>query len=298
MTEIRLLETVHPMREGTKEFEALFGIDAIKEALVDELALILDRKRLEAWTQRHHAKGLGVLDIARSTLPLILLSGDVGCGKTALASCVPTPVARAIDQRIVCLETPSDIRGGGHVGELSARITEAFTQAKARAAAIGRAILVIDEADDLATGRSQMQAHHEDRAGVNVLIKQINQLATSAAPIALIMITNRADVLDPAVIRRAALRLTFERPTEKARFAVFQRILQGTHATEAQIHELAKLTEHNIPYTYSDLTDRIARLALRRAWKSNQPFGVAALKTAISEIEPSPMMDSRAGQRK
>ena len=297
MTEIRLLETIHPTREGMKEFEALFGIDAVKEALVDELALILDRKRLEAWTQRHHAKGLGVLDIARSTLPLILLSGDVGCGKTALASCVATPVARAIDQRIACLETPSDIRGGGHVGELSARITEAFTQAKAHAAAVGRAILVIDEADDLATGRSQMQAHHEDRAGVNVLIKQISQLATSTAPIALIMITNRADVLDPAVIRRAALRLTFERPNEKARFAVFQRILQGTNAIEAQIHELAKITEHNIPYTYSDLTDRIARLALRRAWKSNQPFGVAALKAAITEIEPSPMMDSRAGLR-
>jgi hypothetical protein len=54
--------------------------------------------------------------------------------------------------------------------------------AKARAAAVGRAILVIDEADDLATGRGQTQAHHEDRAGVNVLIKQINQLANSAAP--------------------------------------------------------------------------------------------------------------------
>jgi SpoVK/Ycf46/Vps4 family AAA+-type ATPase len=297
MTELRLLETVHPTREGMKEFEALFGIDAIKEALTDELALILDRTRLEIWTQRHHANGLGVLDVARSTLPLILLSGDVGCGKTALASCVATPLARAIDQRIVCLETPSDIRGGGHVGELSARITEAFTQAKARAAAIGRAILVIDEADDLATGRSQMQAHHEDRAGVNVLIKQINQLATSTAPIALIMITNRADALDPAVIRRAALRLAFERPNEKARFAVFQRILQGTNATEAQIRELAKLTEHNIPYTYSDLTDRIARLALRRAWKSNLPFSAAALRAAIPEIEPSPMMDSRARPR-
>jgi SpoVK/Ycf46/Vps4 family AAA+-type ATPase len=297
MIELRLIETVHPTREGMKDFDALFGIDAIKEALVDELALILDRKRLDAWTQRHHAKGLGVLDIAKSTLPLILLSGDVGCGKTALASCVATPVARTIDQRIVCVETPSDIRGGGHVGELSARITEAFTQAKARTAAIGRGILVIDEADDLATGRSQMQAHHEDRAGVNVLIKQINQLPASAAPIALIMITNRADVLDPAVIRRAALRLTFERPNQKARFAVFQRILQGTNATEAQIHELAKLTDHNIPYTYSDLTDRIARLALRRAWKTNQPFGVAALKAAIAEIEPSPTIDQRAGSR-
>jgi len=296
MSELRLLETIHPTREGTKQFEALFGIDPIKEALVDELALILDRKRLETWSQRHHAKGLGVLDIARSTLPLILLSGDVGCGKTALASCVATPVTRAIDQRIVCLETPSDIRGGGHVGELSARITEAFTQAKTRAATVGRGILIIDEADDLATGRRQMQAHHEDRAGVNVLIKQINQLATSTVPTALIMITNRVDVLDPAVLRRAALRLTFERPDEKARFAVFQRILQGTNATDAQIHELAKLTEHNVPYTYSDLTDRIARLALRRAWKTNQPFGVAALKAAIAKIEPSPRMDS-AGPR-
>ena len=186
MSELRLLETIHPTREGMKDYEALFGIDAIKEALTDELALILDRKRLDAWAQKHHAKGLGLLEASRSTLPLILLSGDVGCGKTALASCVGTPVARAIDQRIVCLETPSDIRGGGHVGELSARVTEAFTQAKARAAAVGRAILVIDEADDLATGRSQMQAHHEDRAGVNVLIKEINQLATSTAPVALI----------------------------------------------------------------------------------------------------------------
>lgn len=297
MSELRLLETIHPTREGMKQFEGLLGIDPIKEALTDELALILDRKRMEDWAQRHHAKGLGILQITQATLPLILLSGDVGCGKTALASCVATPVSRAIDQRIVCLETPSDIRGGGHVGELSARITEAFTQAKARAAAVGRAILVIDEADDLATGRSQMQAHHEDRAGVNVLIKQINQIATSPAPIALIMITNRADVLDPAVLRRAALRLNFHRPNDKARFAVFQRILEGIHATETQITDLVKATAHNTPYTYSDLTDRIARTALRRAWKSNQPFGVAALKAVIAEIEPSPAMEGHSPRK-
>jgi SpoVK/Ycf46/Vps4 family AAA+-type ATPase len=292
MTELRLIETVHPTRDGMKDFEALFGIDDQKEALTDELALILDRRRLEAWGQRHHAGGLGLLDVTRATLPLILLSGDVGCGKTALASCVATPVARAIDQRIVCLETPSDIRGGGHVGELSASITEAFTQATTRAAAIGRGILIIDEADDLATGRSQMQAHHEDRAGVNVLIKQINQLAANPAPMALIMITNRADTLDPAVLRRAALRLTFHRPDERARFAVFQRILAGASATDSQICELAKRTASDPPYTYSDLTDRVARLALRRAWKSDQPFGVESLKAAIAEVAPSPLMSS------
>jgi AAA+ superfamily predicted ATPase len=138
-----------------------------------------------------------------------------------------------------------------------------------------------------------MQAHHEDRAGVNVLIKQINQLAAGTVPIALIMITNRADVLDPAVIRRAALRLNFQRPNDKARLAVFRRVLEGTNATDSQIHELVKLTAHNPPFTFSDLTDRIARLALRRAWKSNQPFGVAALKAAIAEVEPSPLIDGR-----
>jgi SpoVK/Ycf46/Vps4 family AAA+-type ATPase len=293
MTELRLIETIHPTREGMQQYDSLIGIDAIKESLADELAMILDRQRLEAWGKKHHPKGLGILDMTRSTLPLILLSGDVGCGKTALASCVATPVARTLDQRIVCLETPSDIRGGGHVGELSSRITEAFSQAKARANAIGRAILVIDEADDLATGRSQMQAHHEDRAGVNVLIKQINQLAANGAPIALIMITNRADVFDPAVLRRAALQLKFERPGDPARLAVFRRILEGTPTTEKQLEELVRLSANKTPYTFSDLTDRIARLALRRAWKSNQPFGFAALKEAVAEIEPSPLMDTK-----
>jgi SpoVK/Ycf46/Vps4 family AAA+-type ATPase len=273
-----------------KEYEALAGIDALKEALVDELILILDRTRLDAWRRTHHPDGLAILERAKSSAPLILLSGDVGCGKTALASCVATPVAKAIDQRIGCIETPSDLRGLGHVGELSTRVTEAFTQAKTKAKSIGRAVLIIDEADDLATRRSQMQAHHEDRAGVNVLIKQIDQLSTTATPMAVIMITNRADVLDPAVIRRAALRLHFERPGDETRAAIFRRILEGTKTTEEQICELVSLTKRSVPYTSSDLTDRIARLALRRAWKVDEPFGPAALKTCISEIAPTPLM--------
>jgi len=292
MSELNLLETVHPTKEGMKDYEALLGIEEIKEALVDELTLILDRDRLAAWSKKYHPGGLAIVDRARPKAPLILLSGDVGCGKTALASCVATPVARALDHRIVCLETPSDIRGIGMVGELSTNITEAFTQAKVKAKPIGRGILVIDEADDLATRRGQMQAHHEDRAGVNVLIKQIDQLAKASTPMAVIMITNRADVLDPAVIRRAALRLAFHRPNDDARRAVFRRILEGTDASDSQVCELVKLTGKTPPYTFSDITDRIARLALRRAWKGNQPFDAALLKAAIADVEPSPVMDA------
>ena len=291
MNELRLTETVHPTRDGMKEFEALVGIDAIKEAVVDELAIILDRKRLDAWTKRHHSGGLGIIEMTRSTLPLILLSGDVGCGKTALASCVATPVAKMLDKRIAVLESPSNIRGGGHVGELSARVTETFAQLKSKAAAVGCGILVVDEADDLATSRSQMQAHHEDRAGVNVLIKQIDQLADCPTPIAVIMITNRADVLDPAVRRRAALHRTFERPNDAGRAALFGRILKGSKTAEKEIQELVGLTRRDVPYTFSDLTDRVARLALRRAWKHDKPFGLEMLKAAIAEVEPSPLME-------
>jgi SpoVK/Ycf46/Vps4 family AAA+-type ATPase len=104
------------------------------------------------------------------------------------------------------------------------------------------------------------------------------------------VLTNRADALDPAVIRRAALQLHFERPGDETRAAIFRRMLEETKATEAQIRELVTLTKRSVPYTSSDLTDRIAGLALRRAWKSNQPFGSAAVKACISEVAPSPLM--------
>jgi hypothetical protein len=59
MTELRPTETVHPTKEGLKDFQALMGIDAIKDALVDELTLILGRERLDAWSRKHHPGGLG-----------------------------------------------------------------------------------------------------------------------------------------------------------------------------------------------------------------------------------------------
>jgi hypothetical protein len=89
MTELNLIENTHPRPEAMKEFDALVGIDAIKEALVDELVLILDRGRLDAWRGKHHPGGLAVLDRARSKAPVILLSGGEATpnADTAHAAC-------------------------------------------------------------------------------------------------------------------------------------------------------------------------------------------------------------------
>jgi SpoVK/Ycf46/Vps4 family AAA+-type ATPase len=285
---LKLGESKHPNDAAASTFTALVGIDEVKKHLVDELVLMLSPDKIQAWAKRHHANGLTALEGLVRQTPLIVLSGDVGCGKTALASCVATPVAQAIDARIIALETPSDIRGGGYVGELSQRITASFTSAAQKAAEVGRGILIIDEADDLVTGRDQIQAHHEDRAGVNVLIKEVDKLAHHKSPLAVILITNRLRVFDPAVYRRASLILKFERPNAAARAAVFRRMLDGASADEQEIARLVEQTEDPVGYTFSDLTMRVGRAALRRAWKADVALSAKVLREVISEVEPSP----------
>ncbi len=292
MSELHLLSTSHPDKDSQRQYDSLVGIDDHKQNLLDELLLMLDGARFEKWRLKHHAKGIKFVDSAVPKTPLILLSGEVGCGKTALATSIGTPLARALDHKVVCLETPSDIRGGGHVGEVSARITDAFAQAKARAKEVGKGLLVIDEADDLATSRGQLQAHHEDRAGLNVLVKQINQVTRERVSLAVLLITNRAAVLDAAIMRRAALHLRFDRPNALVRHRLFERMLEGTNYKPGDLEMLVTDSERATPYSFSDLTDRVARTALRRAWREDQPFNAARLHEALAEVEPSPLVEA------
>ncbi|MDI1480549.1 ATP-binding protein [Polyangium sp. y55x31] len=293
MTNLRLHEVSHPSKDTAAQYEALTGIDAHKEQLLDELSLWLDAKRVEKWRKTHHPKGLPGVSALGGGSPLILLSGEVGCGKTALATSVGTPLANMLDCLILAMETPSDIRGHGLVGELSTRITEAFEQARVRAKQIGCGLLIIDEADDLATARGQMQAHHEDRAGVNVLIKQIDAITREKAPLAVLMITNRASALDPAVTRRASLHLRFERPNAGQRRAVMAQLLAGTRPTKDELDALVEATgaRHGVPFSFSDLTVRLGRSALRQAWRADSPFGAAVLLEALAHVEPSPLVN-------
>lgn len=292
MSGLILFETSHPDKAAKARYEGLVGVEETKQSLLEELILLLGADRIDKWRKHHHPKGLPAAAALAAASPLILLSGEVGCGKTALATSVATPLAFELDTKVLSMETPSDIRGWGKVGEISVRITEAFEQARAKAKQAGHGLLIIDEADDLATARAQMQAHHEDRAGVNVLIKQIDRISREKAPLAVILITNRFQALDPAVARRASMHLRFDRPNAAQRRAVFERLLDGTSFSEASLDKLVRTTEprEGVPFSFSDLAQRAARSALRRAWRSNRPFGVEALLEAIEEIEPSPVI--------
>ncbi|WP_158623830.1 AAA family ATPase [Corallococcus llansteffanensis] len=291
MAELHLLEKKHPDDTAQVHFDALIGIDAHKEMLVDGLILLLSHKRLEAWSHRHHPKGLRLLETLHGVSPLVLLSGEVGCGKTALATTVGTPLAKELKEKVLVLETPSNIRGTGMVGELSARVTDAFIQARAKVGK-GVGLLIIDEADDLGLSRSESQAHHEDRAGLNVLIKQIDLLSREKTRMAVLMITNRARAMDPALLRRATLTLEFRRPGSAERLLLFERLLEGVRYHAKDVELLVTRSERPVLFSYSDLMQRVARTALLDSLRKDKALGPESLLVALDAIEPSPLMET------
>lgn len=289
--ELELKEVKHPTAVSQVAYDNLVGIDDQKAAVIGMLSFFFDKKKLGSWLKKHHKQEIPFLKDITNGTPLIILEGDVGCGKTALAHCAATPLAKEVDLRVICFETPSNIRGGGRVGEISARITEAFAKAKGKLKGDDVGIFIIDEADDVATDREQNQAHHEDKAGLNVLIKQIDAIAKEGKNLAVILITNRLKVLDPAVVRRASLVVNFSRPDKVARHKVFTAILAGTDAKARDIDDLVNASERGEhPYSFSDLVQRIGRQALMRSISLDRPFDASIIKEVIALVEPSPMI--------
>lgn len=288
--EVKLQEQKHPNPIAEAVYNDLVAIDSQKGTLLNTLELFFDKIRIEKWQKIHHPNGIAFLNNLNSGTPLVILSGDVGCGKTALAHSIGTPLAKNLDKRIVVFETPSNIRGAGRVGEISNRITDAFDQVKAKVKGDQMGILIIDEADDLATDRDQNQAHHEDRAGLNVLIKQIDLLARENISLAVILITNRLKVLDPAVLRRATQIIEFGRPDASQRKLVFERIFNGSDLSEGDFSKLVEASDSEVPYSFSDLILKAGKQSLFYAIQNNIPFDKDVYIQIIKTIKPSPLI--------
>jgi DNA replication protein DnaC len=131
-TALTLYEYKHPNKDALKAYNSLVAIDYQKTELLKMLSFMFDPSIVERWRKKHHTKHLMLFDHIDTSSPLIILSGEVGCGKTALAQSIATPLAEKLEKTVRVYETPSNIRGSGLVGEISNRITEAFTSAKAK----------------------------------------------------------------------------------------------------------------------------------------------------------------------
>lgn len=281
-------ENTFPNPTAKKTWEGLVGLDDVKTLLLDTLELLLEPIRLIEWQRQHHQRPLKLATFAERTWPLVILEGDVGCGKSAVASSVGDPLARRLRAPIVLVEAPSSIRGSGLVGEMSTRISETFRSACAKTPKNGHLLLVLDEGDDIGTSREQLQAHHEDRAGVNALIKELDRVAMEQSSVAVLMITNRGGALDPALMRRAASSLHFERPKGSSLVAIWSSLLEGLDLRKADLDKIIRQCQRDVPYTSSDLVHRVGRAAVLRAYREGRPVSVPDVLHALGEIQPTP----------
>jgi AAA+ superfamily predicted ATPase len=305
-TKIGIFEEVREFPDPTaaRRFAGLVGLDDMKERLLKEARLLLDPESLAAWSHKHHRQKLRLVEFFRDRPPLFIFAGDVGTGKTALAETFGDAVAREADIRITLYALSLTARGKGAVGEMTSLLSEAFTEVKQAAKRGGRSgkhssgiVLLIDEADALAQSRELAQMHHEDRAGVNALIRGVDDLATGNLPAIVVMCTNRLDALDPAVRRRAAATFTFKRPNDEQRLAFLQPVLEELGFSLQQIHSVVAETGprngHPYGFTYSDLAQRLLPGLLLAAYPSHA-ITFAMAKDVIDRHPPTPPFSEKA----
>lgn len=292
-------ERDYPNDDAKALYDRLLGLDDHKRRLLVELEMLLHPEQLETWSLKyHHGKILHLCKQLHDRVPLVLLEGDIGTGKTALAETIGDALARKIGgkTKVHLLKINSQIRGTGLVGEMSDLIVQAFAQAEARAASLNGApvLLLLDEADALAARRDTQQIHHEDKAGLNTLLQRLDNLRLQRLAIAVIFITNRPEALDPAIRRRAVLNLSFERPSDAVRAEIIRHSLPELNWTEDELNKLVHLTgaqepkNEGIEFTASDLTNRLFMGALREAFSKERELTVKDLLEQAGQIVPTP----------
>ncbi|MDE0408603.1 MAG: ATP-binding protein [Alphaproteobacteria bacterium] len=253
----------------------LVGFEARYTLVAGHLRLILERDEVRRWSQHLYGRVIGACTWSEDRHPLAVFSGDVGTGKTVTAECVANRLSLDTGREGRLLKVSADIRGSGLHGDMSRQIGKAFADLTEQAGKKRLAFLLIDEADAIATQRSTEQMHQEEKAGVNFLIQGLDGIRRSSGRAIAMLCTNRLDVLDAAIVRRAACVLEFQRPSMEEAVQLLRLDLDGTDITDEQIRLLAERTTSEsqnggVGYTFSDYRQRLFPCAVAMAYPNSK----------------------------
>lgn len=287
-----------PDPDAVRRYESLVGLDEVKERLDKQARVLLKPSLLDKWAQEHHGGPVALAERFRDQPPLFIFGGDVGTGKTTLAETFGDHIARTarLGGGVRLMRLSLNARGSGRVGEMTTLITDAFAAVAAEAPSVTNGdpdhavILLIDEADALAQSREAEQMHHEDRAGVNALIRGIDTISAEHRPVITVLCTNRLDAIDAAIRRRAFDEFAFTRPDKQQRAAMLTELFEGVKFTPDQISALADLLgegDRGYGFTSSDITMRLGSTVLLDAFP-DRPLAFDRVRTMVAELKPTP----------
>ncbi|MEV7023382.1 ATP-dependent zinc metalloprotease FtsH [Kitasatospora sp. NPDC093558] len=189
----------------------------------------------------------------------VLLSGPPGTGKTLLARAV----AGEADVPFFSASASEFIEMIVGVG--ASRVRELFAEARK----VAPAIVFIDEIDTIGRqrgGSGGLGGHDEREQTLNQILTEMDGF-TGSEGVIVIAATNRADVLDPALLRpgRFDRRITVSPPDREGRAAILAIHSRTVPlAGDADLTQLAKVTPGMTGAELANLVNEAALLAVKR----------------------------------
>ena len=271
----------------------LIGFDGKFNRIFSNLKLLLDQEGLIKWSNKFYQTQLPIIEQLQDKYPLIILSGDAGTGKTVSAEAIADRMVRELKKEGFFLKLSTRVRGEGLHGQMGNLVNDAFAELKQQAGKRRIAFLLIDEADAIASTRSTLQMHQEEKAAVNTLIQKIDEIRELHGRAVLFMSTNRLHFIDEAIVRRAAIILEFERPNQEERMALFEKSLTGMALTSEELSELADLTgpqkNAGLGFSFSDIRLRILPEAIAACYPDSG-LSFRVIKEVVLKVKPSPQI--------
>lgn len=258
------------------QWSEIGGLQSVKDQVYEMVELPHTRPEIFKHYNKKPAKG-------------ILLFGSPGCGKTLIAKAIATTLAslyggNLTESGFIYVKGPEILNP--YVGVTEQTIRQIFERARKHKAKSGYpATIFIDEADAILSKRGSGISSDVDKTIVPMFLTEMDGLVDSAAFI--ILATNRADVLDPAVMRdgRINVKVMIPRPSKTATRDIAMINLKGTKVAEGMNEEIAdfiateifktNLKENVSGAMVAGIVDQCISEAIRRDLKGKgKPTGV------------------------
>lgn len=257
--------------EYTSSSDFTFDMIGGQQAAIQEL-----KEALEFILERENLKKLGIRPIKG-----MLLSGPPGTGKTLLAKAA----ANYTNSLFIAVSGSEFIQMYAGVGAERVRTLFKNARDKALRAKKGSAIIFIDEIDILGGKRGTNVSHHEYDQTLNQLLVEMDGLK-SDSPVQVLVIgaTNRAEALDPALLRpgRFDRQVKVDLPDKDGRAAILR--IHTRNKPLADNTDLEQIAHETFGFSgahLESLTNEAAIFALRE--KSTQ-INQQHLREAIDKV--------------